>query len=177
MANCGRCGSTKICNCIFIDTSTVDVQGDGSPANPFVPYIQGYPNPRPHAIISGSPFILTASENTLSASVGHNSIAGMWNGSSRIIAPSAGTYLVTLNTYSNVVTFLVSKLRVNGSTIIASRMNYFTILTPSGRTASGTLTSVYRFSVNDYIEVLSWNAAGGGSVQTFFTLEMRWMGL
>lgn len=186
MARCG-CTTFPTCSCVIVgDTVTTTVSGSGHATSPYAVSVKGYPNPRPIGSIyreQGISAPLALVSNVSTVIVQQYSVLSqpsMWDGSTKLIAPLAGTYILDAGSIggasgSSVYSFLNYRIRLNGVSILASKV----IGANNTFGASGSTSTVHRLIAGDYIELLIYLGIISGSVPTIGDsyLEMRWMGL
>jgi hypothetical protein len=188
MAKCG-CTTFTVCSCVIVgDISTARVVGSGHAIAPYQINIVGYPNPRPTAVIyreAGAATPLSLTNNVSTVIPGAASLLSqpsMWDGSTKLIAPLAGTYLLgagsanaSLSTGGATINFIDYRIRLNGTTILDSQCRPFNENFAGG---AGSLATIHRLVANDYIELLIYLGTAAGTITLLNSfLEMRWMGL
>lgn len=188
MAKCG-CTSFPTCSCSILgDATTTTVFGSGHATAPFKVSIIGFPNPRPTGLIYrengiSTPLALTNNASTvIPGTASALSSASMWDNSTKLIAPVAGTYYLGAGTYSPsistsgaTINFLNYRLRLNGTTVLASQVRGFNENFSGG---AGSVSTIHRLVAGDYIELLIYLGIISGTITLLNSaLEMRWMGL
>lgn len=188
MARCG-CTTFPTCSCVILgDASTTTVFGSGAAQAPYEISIVGFPNPRPVAVSYretgiGGTLALTNNASTVVPGVSAKfSQSSMWDSSSKLIAPVAGTYFLgagsvnpSISTSGATINFLNYRIRLNGTTILASQCRGFNEAFAGG---SGSVSTIHKLIQGDYVELLIYLGIVSGTIVLLNSyLEMRWMGL
>ena len=198
MARCG-CTTFPTCSCVLVgDGTSVTFVGSGAGVAPYRLRVTGIPQPRPYGIAYRiTQQAMTGSDDVITFDNGIGTPASepttMWNvaNPTRLVAPVAGLYLINSSVRTDDTGGFFStstgtqrarqRIRLNGTTMIASRNNALKQPAIVNQNGNYSLMTIYRLAANDYVEMTVQltamvDALTGPAVNRA-SLQLRWMGL